>query len=59
MLRLWRDGDETAALTIWDGLTPQEQRNIFGGLAAMVNRLREGRGDPADATHGPPEVTGL
>ena len=59
MLRLWKDGKEEDATTIRQGLTPQEQQNVFGGLLAMVNHLREERGDPPDATYGPPELEGL
>ena len=59
MLSLWRAGDQDAAITIWQGLSMQEQQNVFGGLVAMVNRLREERGDPPDATYGPPERQGL
>jgi hypothetical protein len=59
MLRLWRDGDEASALVIWDGLDEQEQRNVFGALAAMVNHLRAERGDDPDDTYGPPETEGL
>jgi hypothetical protein len=59
MLRLIRDGDFETALVIWDGLSAQEQRNVFGARAAMVNQLRADRGDDPDATYGPPEREGL
>jgi hypothetical protein len=59
MLRLWRDGDQEAAITIWQGLDAQEQQNVFGALVAMVNDLRQERGDPPDATYGSPETEGL
>ncbi len=59
MLRLWRDGNEDEAITVWKGLTEQEQLNIFGALVAMVNHMRQERGDSPDATYGPPETEGL
>jgi hypothetical protein len=59
MLRLARDGDTDAAMTIWDGLPEEEQRAIWFSLLAMVNHLRAERGDDPDATYGPPETKGL
>ena len=59
MIRLARDGDAKAAITIWDGLSDHEQQMIWFSLVGMVNHLRAERGDPPDATYGPPETIGL
>jgi hypothetical protein len=59
MLALAKNGDLDSAIAIWDGLDEREQRMIFSSLVAMVNHLRAERGDPPDATYGPPETQGL
>ena len=59
MLRLIRDDDLDAALTIWNGLDAQAQRMVFVSLAKMVNHLRTERGDDPDSLYGPSETRGL
>lgn len=59
MLALAKSGDLAGAITIWDGLDEREQRMVFSAFIAMVNHLRVERGDPPDATYGPPETQGL
>lgn len=59
MVALWKRGDNDSALVIWDGLTEREQRMIVTGIAMQLNQLRFERGDPPDATYGPPETHGL
>ena len=59
MIRLARDGDAEAAITIWKGLDEREQQMVWFALVQMVNHLRAERGDPPDATYGPPEIRGL
>ena len=59
MIRLARDGDAEAAISIWNGLDDRERQLIWFSLTQMVNHLRAERGDPPDATYGPPETQGL
>jgi hypothetical protein len=40
MLSLSRAGGYDAAITMWHGLSIQEQQNVFGSLAATASHLR-------------------
>lgn len=59
MLALLRDGHAEDALAIWDGLDDRERRMVFTAFGSMIVHLRRERGDPPDATYGPPETHGL
>lgn len=59
MLALMRAGDGDSAIAIWQGLDALDQQKVFYALASMVNAMRADRGDPPDATYGPPELKGL
>ena len=59
ILRLIRDGDTDAALTILDGLGDDERRMMFVSVVKKVNVLRQERGDDPDDTFGPTETVGL
>ena len=59
MIRLIRDHDYNAALTISVDLTEQEQRMIFTTAAAMISSLPAELGHPLDATYGVPETKEL
>ena len=59
IIRLIRDGDTDAALTILDGLGDDERRMMFVSVVKKVNVLRQERGDDPDDTYGPPETVGL